>query len=187
MPQSSSAQAIDEASAVTALLLSTATGDRAAFGALYQAAAPILYGICLRLTRDRDRATDLLQDVFVRIWQKAPLFDPTRGSAFAWMAVLTRNHVLSLLDKPIGDTMSLDDEAVLAAVDGRLAQQPDPELALDLERCLGLLTERSRRLVLLTYLQGLTFEELAERVGAPLGSVKSWVRRAVLKLKECLA
>ncbi|TWB38073.1 sigma-70 family RNA polymerase sigma factor [Nitrospirillum pindoramense] len=187
MPLPSDAQAIDETSAVTALLLATAKGDRGAFEALYRAAAPTLYSVCLRLARDRDRAADLLQDVFVRIWQKAPLFDPTRGSAFAWMVVLTRNHVLSLLDKPVGATMSLDDDAVLAAVDVRLAHQPDPGLALDLRRCLGLLTERSRRLVLLTYLQGLTFEELAERVGAPLGSVKSWVRRAVLKLKECLA
>ena len=119
-----------------------------------------------------------------RIWRKAHLFDQTKGNALAWMIVVTRNCALSRIAAAPPPSSSLDDAGVLAAVEAKSSD--DPVIAADVRRCLKELNEKYRKCVTLIYLNGLSYEELAAELGEPVGSVKSWVHRAVRELGICL-
>ena len=169
---------------VCGLLEAVASGDRKAFRTLYDESAPVLFAICARLMRDRDKAQDVFQEAMTRIWRKAHLFDASKGNAMAWMGVVTRNCALSQLAAAPKQTSSLDEAGVLAAV----AANPsgDPVIVADVRKCLKMLNEKYSKCVTLVYLHGLSYEELATQMGAPLGSVKSWVHRAVRELALCM-
>jgi RNA polymerase sigma-70 factor, ECF subfamily len=166
------------------LLEAVASGDRAAFRTLYDKSAPVLFAICVRLMRDRDLAQDILQEAMTRIWRKAHLFDASRGNAMAWMAVVTRNCALSRIAATPPPSSPLDEAGVLAAVEAR--PSGDPVIAADVRECLKKLNEKYRKCITSIYLHGLSYEELATQMGAPLGSVKSWVHRAVRELAICM-
>jgi RNA polymerase sigma-70 factor, ECF subfamily len=166
------------------LLDAVASGDRKAFRTLYDKSAPVLFAICVRLMRDRDLAQDVFQEAMTRIWRKAHLFDASKGNAIAWMAVVTRNCALSRLAAALPPSFSLDEGGVLAAVEAR--PSGDPVIAADVRQCLKQLNEKYRKCVTLIYLHGLSYEELATQMDAPLGSVKSWVHRAVRELALCM-
>lgn len=166
------------------LLDAVASGDRQAFRTLYDKSAPVLFAICVRLMRDRDLAQDVFQEAMTRIWRKAHLFDASKGKAMAWMAVVTRNCALSRLAATPPPSPSLEEAGVLAAVEAR--PSGDPVIAADVRQCLKKLNEKYRKCVTLVYLHGLSYEELAMQMGAPLGSVKSWVHRAVRELGHCM-
>ncbi|MGH6863492.1 MAG: RNA polymerase sigma factor [Methylocella sp.] len=166
------------------LLEAVASGDRKAFRTLYDKSAPVLFAICVRLMRNRDLAQDVLQEAMIRIWRKAHLFDASKGNAMAWMAVVTRNCALSRIAAAPPPSCLLDDAEVLAAVEARYSD--DPVIAADVRQCLKKLNEKYRKCVTLIYLHGLSYEELATQMGAPLGSVKSWVHRAVRELALCM-
>jgi RNA polymerase sigma-70 factor, ECF subfamily len=167
-----------------ALLDAVAAGDREAFRTLYDKSAPVLFGICVRLMRDRDSAQDVFQEAMTRIWWKAHLFDASKGNAMAWMAVITRNCALSQRAAAPPPSLSIEERGVLAAVEARLSG--DAVIAADMRQCLNRLSEKYRKCVTLVYLHGLSYEELATQMGAPLGSVKSWVHRAVRELGHCM-
>jgi RNA polymerase sigma-70 factor, ECF subfamily len=169
---------------INTLLEAVASGDRAAFRTLYDKSARVLFCICVRLMRDRDLAEEVLQEAMTRIWRKAHLFDASKGNAMAWMAVVTRNCALSRLPAAPPLSSSLDEAEVLAAAEAR--PSGDPVIAADVRQCLKELNEKYRDCVTLIYLHGLSYEELATQVGAPLGSVKSWVHRAVRELALCM-
>ncbi|MGH6835126.1 MAG: RNA polymerase sigma factor [Methylocella sp.] len=166
------------------LLEAVAAGDRKAFRTLYDESAPVLFAICVRMMRDRDLAQDVLQEAMIRIWRKAHLFDASKGTAMAWMAVVARNCALSRIAATPPPYSSLNETAALVAVEARPSD--DPVIALDVRKCLKKLSERYRKCVTLIYLHGLSYEELATEMGAPLGSVKSWVHRAVQELALCM-
>jgi RNA polymerase sigma-70 factor, ECF subfamily len=166
------------------LLEAVAAGDAKAFRTLYDKSVPVLFGICVRLMRDRDLAQDVLQEAMTRIWRKAHLFDASKGNAMAWMAVVTRNCALSRIAAAPPPSASLDEAGVLAAVESRSSD--DPVTAADVRQCLKKLNEKYRKCVTLIYLHGLSYEELATQMGAPLGSVKSWVHRAIGELARCM-
>jgi RNA polymerase sigma-70 factor (ECF subfamily) len=166
------------------LLEAVASGDRKAFRTLYDKSAPVLFAICVRLMRDRDLAQDVLQESMIRIWRKAHLFDASKGNAMAWMAVVTRNCALSQIAAAPPPASSLDEAGVPAAVEAR--PSGDPVIAADVRQCLKKLNEKYRKCVTLIYLHGLSYEELATQMGAPLGSVKSWVHRALRELALCM-
>jgi RNA polymerase sigma-70 factor (ECF subfamily) len=166
------------------LLEAVASGDRKAFRTLYDKSAPVLFAICVRLMRDRDLARDVLQESMTRIWRKAHLFDSSKGTAIAWMAVVTRNCALSQIAAAPSPSSSLDEAGVLAAVEAR--PSGDPVIAADVRQCLKKLNEKYRTCVTLIYLHGLSYEKLATQMGAPLGSVKSWVHRALRELALCM-
>jgi RNA polymerase sigma-70 factor, ECF subfamily len=168
-----------------ALLEAVAAGDQAAFRRLYDASSTLLFSVANRLMRDKEAARDVLQEAMVRIWQKAHLFDRKRGNALGWMVVVTRNCALSRLAATPLPAASLDDETVRAVVEAKTAAG-DPALATDLRRCLNQLNEKYRTCVTLVYLYGLSYQELADRMGAPLGTVKTWVHRAMGELAACL-
>ena len=170
------------------VLRSVAKGDRAAFRRLYEQAGPTLFGICSRILRDRNAAEDAFQEAMLRIWQKSYLYDPAKGGAMNWMVTVVRRVALDRLPARRTGPVSLTDESVAALVEALSNQAPrDPGLAPDLRRCLGLLEQNYRQSVLLAYYYGLSYEELAEHSAVPVGTIKTWIHRAVEKLQLCLS
>jgi len=171
-----------------ALLEACARGDRAALQGLYSMTAPQLFGLALGILRSRDLAEDIVQDSFVLIWRHARSFDPRRGSAMAWLARIVRNQCLDTLRRR-GREAPLDESFMESWED----PAPDPAELTALSReaqrlwgCLDQLEDSPRQSLLLAYYQGLTFEEVADRLKAPLGTVKSWIRRSLIRLKGCM-
>jgi len=164
------------------LLGAVAAGDRKAFAELHRASAGRLYAVALRLLRRRDLAEEVLQDAFLGIWRHAGRYDPAKGSPFGWMAAIVRYRALDLLRRD--REMALDE--------GALENQPAPAAASltaearALEACMRTLDEKSRRCIQMAFLDGYTHEELARRLDAPVGTVKSWIRRGLMQLKACL-
>ncbi len=172
------------------LLARCALRDRQAFESLYQQTAPSLYGLLLRLTRDRELAADLLQEGFTRIWQRAGDYRPHLGQPLTWMGSIARHLAIDRLrqgKQRRHSDLSEDDWAGIAASD------PTPEEQLRvaqsdaaLARCLDTLEPDPRHALLLAYFKGLTHEAIAETLNRPLGTVKAWVRRSLQRLKTCL-
>ncbi|MEM6488415.1 MAG: sigma-70 family RNA polymerase sigma factor [Pseudomonadota bacterium] len=173
--------------AITAHLLAIAGGNRRSFAALYEKASPKLFGLILRITRDRGTAEDALQDTFVHIWQNAGRFDPARGPAMAWITVIARNRAVDLVRKRGRSTAGSEvgPEPLDAMADPSAAADGGLDV-LALARCLGQLDDRGQELVLLAYFEGWTREELAQRIDAPVNSVKTWLRRGLIALRACL-
>jgi len=168
------------------LLQRVAQGDRAAFRMLYDATAPRLYAICHRITRDHHLTEDVVQQVYVRIWERASAYDSDKGPALGWMIVLARRVALNDVRHRrhiMTDVHGIEEDSALFAVDPVGENGAGPRLQL----CLAALDEDYRRCVVLAYVNGLTHEELATKLARPLGTVKSWVRRGIAQLKECLS
>ena len=170
------------------VLTSVAHGDRTAFRLVYDRAGPTLFGICNRILRDRAAAEDAFQEAMLRIWQKSYLYDPAKGAPMAWMATVVRRVVLDRIAAQRTGTVSLTDDSVAAAIEALSGQaMRDAGLAPDLRRCLGLLEQNYRTAVLLAYYYGLSYEELAGHCAVPIGTIKTWIHRAVEKLQSCLS
>lgn len=161
-----------------------ALGDRAAFEMLYAATCKKLYGIVVRIVGRRDVADDVPQDVYVRIWQRAGEFDPARSSPITWLATIARNRAL---DEAKRKTMrSLEECPELQ----NLPSDDDPRTRLEQEEewrrlraGLDRLEPEKREIVLLAYTYGMTREEIASRVGRPIPTVKTWLRRSLAQLR----
>ena len=169
------------------MLEAVAHGDRSAFSRLYDRTSSKLYGIGLRLLGSEAEAEDLLQDVYVTVWQKADRFDAAKASPITWLAVLARNKGIDRLrrrstkSEPIEAAAHVEDDGPLPfeLVDRR-------QEAGRLSDCLDELEERPRAMIRAAFLDGATYPELAEREGVPLGTMKSWIRRAMQRLRGCL-
>lgn len=173
----------------TDLLARVARGDRAAFERLYRATSPRLLGVCLRLVADRGEAEDVLQEVYVSAWRKAPQFDPQKSSAAVWLAAIARHRAIDRLRASAG----LREQAPIELAETQADPAPAPSLKAEsdsenarLDNCVGQLEPRRRSLIRTAFFEGATYEELATRSGSPLGSVKSWIRRGLLQLRACL-
>lgn len=168
------------------LLGQTAAGNRQAFHALYQATGPRLFAIAIRMMKRRDQAEDVLQEAFVKIWERSWQFDPAKGEALAWLATVTRHTALDRLRRQPRSDVTLD-ETVVTEIDSQLGQlSASMGEAGDLRRCLANLREDYRKAVVLAYINGLTHEELAAQLGRPVGTIKSWVRRGLEQLRGCM-
>jgi RNA polymerase sigma-70 factor, ECF subfamily len=180
---------LDSRPQLTELLIRVGSQDRAAFDMVYRATSAKLYGVVLRILRRHDVAQDVLQAAYVKIWIYAKDFDAARGSPIAWMVSIARNTALdeirraapiSLEDTPaayeVHDPLPLADQALEHSEDARR-----------LAACLDKLTPERRDLVRLAYLEGLSREELAQRTGSPVSTVKTWLHRSLKQLKDCLA
>jgi RNA polymerase sigma-70 factor (ECF subfamily) len=171
------------------LLDAAARGDRQAFATLYARSSAKLFAVALRILKRRDRAEEVLQDAFLNIWNHAGDYRPERGAATTWMASIVRNRALDYLrrDRP---QVSLDEapghEAWTDPGLNPLEQTLENAEARRIKACLDELDEKPRQAILKAYYEGLTHEELATRLEAPLGTIKSWVRRGLLRLKGCL-
>lgn len=173
-----------------AALLACARGDRAALKRLYDREARWLLGVVLRIVRDRATAEDVLQDAFLQIWRRAETYRPELGSARGWIYTVVRHQALSEVRKP-GRELALDDEAMAAAVEHHSASTWDANgftsEAAALQPCLEALDEPKRNSIVLAFVEGYTHEQIAKSLGTPLGTVKSWIRRGLQSLKECLS
>lgn len=174
------------------LLAETAAGDVRAFRQLYDASSAHLFGVLLRILERRDWAEEALQDCYLRVWQKAETYAPDKGAPLTWLQTIARYRALDLLRarRPEVGMPDEEDAPPLTFADGDAV---DPE-ARAVEReglgqlagCMDALAPEQRRSVLLAYYEGYTHAELARVLKAPLGTVKSWVRRGLLLLRECL-
>jgi len=161
--------------------------DRAAFAALYDRTAPQLFGIALRILRQREEAEDVLQEAFVAVWDGAASFDPERGSVMTWLVTVLRHRAIDRRRRRAHLEDRLGSEEDLLALTAAASDESDRGAGLAaLQKCLAELEERPRRAVLLAYAYGYTHEELAKRLSTPIGTVKSWVRRSLERLKRCL-
>ncbi|MCB8840797.1 sigma-70 family RNA polymerase sigma factor [Aurantimonas sp. VKM B-3413] len=167
-----------------------AAGDRAALADLYQRTSGKLFGICLRILKDREEAEDVLQDVYLTIWNRADRYDGARASPITWLATITRNRAIDRLralgprpgGQPIEDAGEVADDSPDAL---ELLGRSDE--ARRLSDCLGEVDDRTRSAITDAFFGGLTYEELAHRAGMPLGTMKSLIRRGLVKLKGCLS
>jgi RNA polymerase sigma-70 factor, ECF subfamily len=171
-----------------ALLGRVAKQDRNAFSALYAATSAKLYGVIWRILPAKDRAEDVLQDVYVRIWNKAASYDAAKASPIAWMATIARNRAIDEVRRRA--PLSIEDapQALDVAADG-----PDPLAAAQqseelhrLNDCLQALDGERRQIVLLAYYTGLSRDEIAQRFGHPVGTIKVWLHRSLAQLRKCL-
>jgi RNA polymerase sigma-70 factor (ECF subfamily) len=172
-----------------ALLSRCAAGEAAALETLYVRVAPILLAVLMRMVKRRDLAEDVLQDVFVKVWQQAKQFDPIRGRPLAWLVSMARYRAIDL-QRASRPALALSELG--PALEPRFqVDSPGEENGVLgtgglLLRCLEQIAAPQRRCLVLAYQEGLTHSEIARAVGEPLGTVKSWVRRSLLALRRCL-
>jgi len=172
---------------LAAVMDSVAGGDRGAFRILYQRTSAKLYGICLRLLGSEAEAQDVLQEVYVTVWRKAAQFDPSRAAVVTWLATLARNRAIDRLRARRLPAEDLDAAADVADGGPSAFDVLDHEQdAARLSHCLDELEERSRQVIRAAFFDGATYAELATREEVPLGTMKSWIRRGLLRLRGCL-
>ena len=176
-----------------AALTACARGEREALHRIYQHESRRLLGVALRIVRDRALAEDVLHDAFMNLWTKAASFDATRGSGRGWIHPLVRNQALSVV-RTNGREVSADEEAIVAieaaAVANAAPMAEAFEISADigrLDECLHRLDIAKRNSIMLAYLDGCSHSEIAQRLNAPLGSVKAWIKRGLLSLRQCMA
>lgn len=181
------------------LLARAGMGDRAAFAALYEKSSPHLFAVILRICRDRAQAEDILQEVYVNVWRAASGFDAAQSQPLTWLTSIARNRAIDSLRRaqtqPQLQTSTITgaDDEDSDVYDQTADDRPGPlELlseaadARALWKCMQDLSPPQRQSVALAFYDGLSHAEVAEKMGQPLGTVKSWVRRALLALKACL-
>ena len=186
---------------LAAALSRVALGDRAAFSQLYQLSSAQMFGVILRINSDRAQAEDTLQECFVNIWRAAQGFDPARAQPMTWLTSIARNRAIDSLRRRKAEVVTVDshtrdddddseDRDWLAALPssdaGPLELLQQAAKAQNLTHCIGRLSAEQQQCVALAYYQGLSHAEVAQHLVQPLGTVKSWVRRALMALKDCL-
>ena len=178
---------------LAAWLQAAALGDRQALRALYEQTSAKLFGLALRITGRRDWAEDVVQESFVSIWHHAVDYRPHLAAPMTWMTTIVRNRALDCLRRAaaarLPQTVELDEElgewlADDAAGPAELALASQQARALN--RCLQRLEQAQRQAIELAYLHDLSHAELAQRLRMPLGTVKSWIRRGLERLRTCL-
>lgn len=178
----------DPAERLAALLSRAALGDRAAFAELYEATKSKLFGVSLRIVRERPLAEEALQDGFVSIWNHAADYSRSRSAPLTWMTAIVRNRSLDIVRRA-REEPDVDDELTAALADGRAAPAREVEAAREahsIRRCLGELDAEQRQTIALAFYHGLTHSELASHLRRPLGTIKTHIRRGLLRLKDCL-
>lgn len=170
-------------------ILSLAAGDESTLAGIYRLTSAKLFGICLRILRDRAEAEEVLQEVYVTVWRKAASFDPARASPITWLVTIARNKSIDRLRARGGIRRADPIESAETVRD----PGPEPLARLEaadeqhrIQECLEELEPRQALAIRSAFLDGATYGELAERMNVPLGTMKSWIRRGLLKLRACL-
>ena len=180
-----------QAERLAALLAQCALGNQAAFADLYRATAPKLFGVALRILRREDWAEEVLQECYVNLWNHAARYAVAKSAPLTWMTSIVRNHCLDWLRRPQREAAG---EEYDIALENWRDENPGPmerllasSEAAALARCLGELEGRQRQSIMLAFFHGLSHSELAAHLKQPLGTVKTWVRHGLARLKRCLA
>ena len=176
------------------LLAACGRRDAAAFARLYELSSAKLFGVAMRILRREDWAEEVLQDCYMNIWNHASGYSPALSAPMTWMTSIVRNRCLDWLRRPrleVSAERGGEEEGSL--IDDMATGDPGPLEALSrssdaraLAECLGRLEMKQRQVIMLAFFEGLTHSELAARLKQPLGTVKTWVRRGLMQLKECL-
>jgi RNA polymerase sigma factor (sigma-70 family) len=162
-------------------------GDGRGLATLYRLTSAKLFGICLRICRDHQAAEDTLNEVYLSVWRRADSFEASRARPMTWLCTIARNRSIDWIRRNGRPTESIDEIAELAS------DEPDAEAQLSatqerarLHLCLDKLREEQRDAIRTAFFEGVTYAELAERKAVPLGTMKTWIRRGLAKLKDCL-
>ena len=175
---------------LAALLARCARGESAALSVLYRATAPRLLGCLVRILRRRALAEEALQDVFVQVWQRAAQFDQQRGRVYAWLVSIARYRAIDIMRRE--RMVQINPLELAAAVDAKLSVSDDDTTqvhagnSVALQTCLARLNPDQRESIQMAFINGRTHSEVALAMDRPVGSVKSWIRRGLAALKECL-
>jgi len=172
---------------ITKLIFRTALKERAAFDLLYRYTSAKLFGVCLRVLQDRAEAEEALQEIYVKIWTKADRFAASDLSPISWLVAVARNHAIDRLRSrkaPAGEIDEVTDIADPAPGPEASAVAAGEKRRIDM--CIDELETERAKAVRGAYLDGDSYAELAERFGVPLNTMRTWLRRSLLKLRECL-
>ena len=176
---------------IATLIGRIAARDRAAFRDIYPAAAAKLMGVLLRILRDRAEAEDALQEVFTRVWLRAERFDAAKGRGMTWLIAIARNHAIDRVrarppvaeaPRDAGDPVDMVADDRAGALDALVARGE----ARRIVDCLAALEPDRARCVQGAYLEGWSYDDLARRFDVPINTMRTWLRRSLLKLRECM-
>ncbi len=170
------------------LLAAVAKGDAAAFERLYDATRAKLYGVLLRILGRPELADEVMQETYLKVWTMADRFDPTMASPITWMVAMARNRAIDIVRKRSEVSIEDDPEALNVATDTPppLARREMTEELKRLLSCLGKLDPEKQRIVLLAYYSGWSREQLAKKLDIPVNTIKTWLRRSLIEIRECL-
>jgi RNA polymerase sigma-70 factor, ECF subfamily len=176
-----------------ALLRRVAQGDRRGFEELYDRFSGVLFSTAYRVLNNQESAEDVLQDVFIQIWEKAPLYDPTRGKPMTWAVTLTRNKAIDRLRSTVRRNRLQDD----VEREAETFEQFDDRSSFDavaseetsklVREAIQKLSKDQREAIELAFFSSLTQTMIAERLGEPLGTIKARIRRGMMKLKDVIS
>lgn len=179
----------EDQSELRTLLHEVAIGDQAAVKSLYSQCSVPLYRILLRILKVEAIAQDALQDVFVKIWQRADQYDHSLAEPMTWMSRIARNQAIDIIryqQVRVDLDLAEGDDVLSLLADRGVNEQQMTENASSLLHCLNQLERKPRLCVMRAYCEGYSQEELSTQLGAPLGTVKSWIRRSLIALRQCL-
>jgi len=170
------------------LMPQIAGGDRDALRQLYQATSAKLFAVCLRILSNRDESEDVLQEVYLTIWRRADRFEAGKASVMTWVSTIARNRAIDRLRArgPLAHAAPVEELEIPDGAPGAEALLESAQSGEALGRCLSELDKRTETVIRTAFFEGVTYEALAQRMDAPLGTVKSWIRRGLLKLRGCL-
>ncbi len=181
--------ALNDNKNLAALIKGISQGQRNSFNDLYSIMSPKLFALILRITKEESKAEDILQEVFIKLWQNAKTYDPAKAQATTWLYTIARNRALDHLRTDRGNRHQSFEEELVAG----LYDEPNPQqlaehalLGQYLSRCLNLLNENQKKSIQFAYLEGLTHFEVSSKLAKPLGTIKSWLRRGLQNLSTCV-
>jgi RNA polymerase sigma-70 factor, ECF subfamily len=171
------------------LLAAVAKGDDAAFARLYEATRAKLYGVLLRILGRPELAEDVMQETYLKVWKTAGSFDPTLGSPITWMVAIARNRAIDIVRKKSETSIEVGAEALSIAADtpAPLARREMTEELKRLLSCLGKLDPEKQRILLLAYYSGWSRDQLSKKLDIPVNTIKTWLRRSLLEIRECMS
>ncbi len=177
---------------LAALLARVALADQRAFEALYGQTSAHLHGVALRIVRDPAAAEEILQEAYISVWHHAGTYDAAKSQPITWLTSIVRNRCLDQLRRRDLDTVTLTTDDDAPAFDIADEGPTPPELLLEgaeassVRACVETLEPAARQAIALAFFQGLSHAELAAHLRQPLGTIKSWVRRGLVRLRQCL-
>lgn len=170
------------------LISQVALGNRDAFKSLYHATSAKLFGVCLRVLNDRASAEDALQEIYVKIWQKSKSFAANNYSPMSWLVVVARNHCIDIIRARKPQSVDIDDAIDISDETTKTPEQEaiNTSEGRRIDVCLGELDADKAKAVQSAYVEGFSYQELAEQYDVPINTMRTWLRRSLAKLKECL-
>ena len=164
------------------LLAATAEGDKSAFSRLYRLTSPKLYAIALRILKTEGQAQECLQEAYLSVWRQAATYQEGKAAPMTWLVTIVRNRALDMLRRQRHEMRREEIELDMLGA-------PQSDNAVDnlaVEKCLQQLRADQRECLQLAYFEGLTHPELAEQLNHPIGTIKTWIRRGLEQLRQCL-